>query len=30
MTLLADEIEQTVVGRRYSNGTDLSMTSFET
>jgi hypothetical protein len=30
IALLADEIEPTVVVRRYSNGTDLLMTSFET
>jgi hypothetical protein len=29
IALLADEIEPTVVVRRYSNGTDLLMTSFE-
>jgi hypothetical protein len=30
IALMADEIEPTVVVRRYSNGTDLLMTSFET
>jgi hypothetical protein len=29
IALPADEIEPTVVVRRYSNGTDLLMTSFE-